>query len=218
MTTTVAVCVPTIPGREHQLAQTVRSVQQQTRVADLELSLQVTFDGDGDGAAPTRNRAWRDAPPSDWVAFVDDDDELRPNHVELLVRHARETGADLVYPWFNIHDQRGGDITARDPLRVPVDGHYVSPYGVPFNDELRTEIMTRNNFIPVTVLVRRELLGDVGGFPTPGTPEWGDDCCEDWGLWRRLLDAGARFEHLPRRTWIWTWHGKNTSGKPWRRR
>lgn len=214
----VAVCVPTIPVRADKLQNVLRSIDQQTRLADVQLHVSVAIDDHGDGAAPTRNRAWRDAEPSDWIAFVDDDDELRPNHVELCLRHAHDTGADLVYPWFNIHDQHGNDISTQDPLRVPVDGNYVTPYGVAFNDELRTELLTRNNFIPVTVLVRRTLLEDVGGFPVPGTPEWGESCCEDWGLWRRLLDAGARFEHLPRRTWIWTWHGRNTSGKPWRNR
>lgn len=216
--TSVVVCVPTIPARADRLRRAVASVGRQTTSPDVQLSVNVTLDNDGDGAARTRNRAWHDAEPSDWIAFLDDDDELRPNHVELCLRQAEATGADLVYPWFNIHDDAGQDITARDPLSVPHAGARRSPYGVAFNDELRTELLTRNNFIPVTVLVRRELLADVGGFPVPGTPEWGESCCEDWGLWRRLLDAGARFEHLPRRTWIWTWHGRNTSGKPWRSR
>lgn len=208
----VTVCVPTIPAREDLLRRARTSVQQQTYACDLSVYL----DESGDGAATTRNHAWQQA-ETDWVAFLDDDDVLRPDHVELCRQRALDTGADLVYPWFNIHNHGGNDITANDPLRVPVDGHYVSPYGVMFNDDLRRELMTRNNFIPVTVLVRRSLLEDVGGFPIPGTPEWGDDCCEDWGLWRRLLNVGARFEHLPRRTWIWTWHGANTSGRSWRR-
>lgn len=217
--TKVAVCVPTIPGREDKFERAVRSIQRQSLPADVTGSISVAADVEGIGAAPTRNRAWRNTEfDVDWIAFLDDDDELRPNHVALCLQHALDTGADLVYPWFNIHSASGGDITFNDPLRVPVDGHYVSPYGVQFNDELKHELMTRNNFIPVTVLVRRELLEIVNGFPVPGTPEWGENCCEDWGLWRRLLDAGARFEHLPRRTWIWYWHGTNTSGRSWKAR
>jgi glycosyltransferase involved in cell wall biosynthesis len=210
--TDVTVCVPTIPAREHLLRRAVGSVGNQTYPCRVHVAL----DADGEGAAPTRNRAWRGA-ETEWVAFLDDDDELRPEHVERCLRHAVENDADLVYPWFTIHSPEGGDISQNDPLRVPVDGRYVTPYGVAFNDDLRHELMTRNNFIPVTVLVRRSLLERVGGFPTPGSPEWGDDCCEDWGLWRRLLGVDARFSHLPRRTWIWNWHGQNTSGRPWRR-
>lgn len=215
----IAICVPTIPGREDKVKRAVASANRQNLPQDVTGVVAVHYDAEGLGAAPTRNEAWRSTDADvDWIAFLDDDDELRANHVGFCLRYALDTGADLVYPWFNIHDGAGNDITQNDPLRVPVDGHYVSPYGVTFNDDLRTEIMTRNNFIPVTVLVRRELLADVGGFPVPRTEEWSEDCCEDWGLWRRLLDAGAKFEHAPRRTWIWNWHGKNTSGRPWRRR
>jgi glycosyltransferase involved in cell wall biosynthesis len=210
--TDVTICVPTIPAREDMLRRAATSVQQQTYACNLSVYL----DAEGNGAAATRNEAWRQA-DTDWVGFLDDDDLLRPDHVELCRQRALDTDADLVYPWFNIHDNGGNDISVNDPLRVPVDGHYVSPYGVAFNEDLRRELMTRNNFIPVTVLVRRSLLEEVGGFPIPGSPEWGESCCEDWGLWRRLLEAGARFEHLPRRTWIWHWHGLNTSGRPWRR-
>lgn len=209
--TDVTVCTPTIPAREQLLRRAAESVQRQT----YQVMMSIALDHDGEGAAATRNRAWQNA-STEWVAFLDDDDELRPEHVEACLEHARDTGADLVYPWFNIYNTAGNDISGNDPLRAPVDGHYVSPYGTRFSDDLKHELMTRNNFIPVTVLVRRELLADVGGFPIPGSPEWGDDCCEDWGLWRRLLTAGARFEHLPRRTWIWYWHGRNTSGKPWK--
>lgn len=217
--TKVAVCIPTIPLREDVLKRAVRSAGDQSLPSDVSVMISIALDENGDGAAPTRNRAWQRVDKSaDWVAFLDDDDELRPNHVADCLELAERTGADLVYPWFNIHDPSGNDITTNDPLRVPVDGRYVSPYGVRFDDELKHEIMTRNNFIPVTVLVRRSLLEEVGGFPIPGTPEWPDTTCEDWGLWRRLLNAGARFEHLPRRTWIWNWHGNNTSGRPWKRR
>ena len=213
--TSVAVCVPTIPARRELLDRALHSVAAQVVGDDVTLSASVALDDEGLGAAVTRNRAWRDA-DAEWVAFLDDDDELRPEHVNACLRHAQETGADLVYPWFNIHNDAGVDISANDPLRAPVDGYYASPYGLAFSDDLRRELLTRNNFIPVTVLVRRKLLAAVGGFPVPNTPEWPESCCEDWGLWRRLLEAGARFEHLPMRTWIWYWHGRNTSGRPWR--
>ena len=219
MTTTVAVCIPTIPTREDKLRRAVESANAQILPTNVRGMISIENDLNATGAAPTRNRSWLNVSSDvEWIAFLDDDDELRNNHIKVCLEHAIDTGADLVYPWFNIHDGGGGDISQNDPLRVPVDGHYVSPYGVKFNEDLRTELMTRNNFIPITVLVRRELLADVGGFPVPQTEEWSEDCCEDWGLWRRLLEAGATFEHVPRRTWIWNWHGKNTSGKPWRRR
>jgi hypothetical protein len=209
----VTVCVPTFPGRESLLARAVESIQRQT-ARDRVDSVAIASDHDAVGAAQTRNRTWRLA-DTEWVAFLDDDDELLPNHVELLLHCAERTGADLVYPWFRIVDHDGNDITRRDPLRIQIGRRLVTPFGLPFGDHHRHELRHRNNFIPITVLVRRRLLEQVGGFPTLNSPEWPENCCEDWGLWRRLLDVDATFAHVPERTWLWHWHGHNTSGRPW---
>lgn len=214
MTDTVAVCIPTIPDREALLDRALTSVASQTLSIN---ELIVERDVDGNGASTTRNRAWQRA-TSDWVAFLDDDDVLRPQHVERLLQCARVTKADIVYPWFNIVDNAGNDMTERDPLRIVVNGYALSPFGLPFGLNHEDELRTRNNFIPITVLVRRALLEKAGGFPELNSPEWPENCCEDWGLWRQLLDEGATFAHLPERTWLWYWHGRNTSGRSWKER
>lgn len=203
MRDTVAVCVPAIPTRRVQLAAALRSVAQQTRLPE---QLHVELDTSRSGAAVTRNRAWRRADTS-WIAFLDDDDELMPEHLEVLMDH--RDGADLVYSWFELPE-------APDPLAVPVDGVLRSPFGVEFGPEQAEYLLTTGNFVPVTVLVRRDLLQDVDGFPIPGTERWPDDHCEDWGCWRDMVAAGAAFRHVPRRTWIWHHHGRNTSGRPWK--
>jgi glycosyltransferase involved in cell wall biosynthesis len=174
----VAVCIPTIPPRAHLLRRAVGSVQRQTLPVR---EIQVALDSDRQGAATTRNRTV-EASTSEWVAFLDDDDEFLPHHIERLVAHQRETGADLVYPWFEVVD-------GVDPLGW--GGRHFSP------DELR-----RYNYIPVTVLVRRELILAGGGFQNRsdgiGGATW-----EDWNMWLALLDLGATFSHLPERTWRW---------------
>ncbi len=166
--------------------------------------IHVSIDHVGVGAAANRNDAWRSA-KTDWVAFLDDDDLLFPNHLSTLLEFSDD--ADLVYPWFELRE-------GPDPLYVPRNGQLTPAFGVPFGDEQRDYVLTRGNFIPVTVLVRRELLEDVGGFPQPGSVEWPHETCEDWGCWQRMLRAGAKFRHVPERTWRWRWHGKNTSGRP----
>jgi glycosyltransferase involved in cell wall biosynthesis len=212
--TTIDVCVPTIPARRELLDRAIRSVSAQTRPVDV---VRVALDSDADGAAPTRNKAWQ-LSDADWVAFLDDDDELLPTHVEQLLGCAEDLHADLVYPWFELVDNAGRSMNNRDPLRIVIDGASRSPFGLPFGPAHVDELRCRNNFIPVTVMVRRTLVEHVGGFPLPGTSEWPDTCCEDWGLWRRLLDVDATFAHLPARTWRWYWHGQNTSGRPWKKR
>ena len=123
---------------------------------------------------------------TDWVAFLDSDDELKPNHLRACARHATLTGADVMYPWFDGYDPMG-------------------MFGVPFDPEL----LRRRNYIPVTVLARTAMVKAVGGFADH--PDEHGDPCEDWGLWLKLLDLGAKFSHLPQRTWIW--HPGGTRGR-----
>jgi hypothetical protein len=175
----ITVVVPTIPTRERQLTRAVSSVVAQllqpTRVI-------VEIDWDGEGAAVVRNRALAKVSTS-LVAFLDDDDELYPNHLLALARLMRLSPADVAYPYF--------DCDGDDEIRM---------FGVPFDPLL----LRRANFIPVTVLASTEKIRSAGGFQPH--PDENDDPCEDWGLWLSMLDDGCRFAHLPARTW--RWHNK----------
>lgn len=179
--TTVAACVPSIPPRADRLAVALASVTAQTRPVD---QISVAIDHEHLGAAATRNRAFA-AVDCEWTAFLDDDDVWRPLHIEALLRCAENFHADLVFPWFDV---QGGT----DP--------FPQKEGVPFDEAT----LRLSPYIPVTVLVRTDLVRAVGAFPdVPG---------EDHGLWLRLLYAGAKFVHLPERTWVWNHHSSNTSG------
>lgn len=199
---TVAVSVASIPPRAQMLARALASVCRQTRPVN---QISVHVDHAGEGAAEAKNRALA-AVTADWVAFLDDDDELLPHHIDHLVTFAEDTGADLVYPWFQ-------GVNSTGLFAIPNEaGEIVNPAGVPFMPVVHREWMrTHGNWIPVTVLARTEMVKQVGGFVAKGTV----DTCDDWGLWERLLDAGARFEHLPEITWQWNGHPAHTSGRPW---
>jgi glycosyltransferase involved in cell wall biosynthesis len=183
--TTVAVCVPSIPPRAALLARALTSVAFQTRAAD---EISVAIDHDHSGAAVTRNRAWRST-SADYVAFVDDDDELNPEHLDV----AEETSADLVRPWFEIV---GG-----------VD---------PFPDCFRTDPWNPADprQTTVTVLWRRSALEAVDGFPEPrdGVDFLGNRAGEEFLAVCALNEMGGRIVCIPDRTWRWVHHGRNTSG------
>ena len=196
MTPEITVVIPTIPPRHVMLRQAVASVAAQTLPAH---AVQITVDDQREGATTTRNRGLN-AVTTEWVAFLDDDDLLDPDHLASLAACAAENRADLVYPWFRIAGPNGEDWTDKDPLGrfwKPFDPHY---------------LRTVNNYIPVTVLAKTEVIRAAGGFKAlsddPVTSP-----CEDWGCWLAMLDIGARFVHLPRRTWTWRWWGGNTSGR-----
>lgn len=184
------------------LMRALASVAGQTRQPD---QIVVTIDNDGIGSAANRNRALESA-TGEWTAFLDDDDEFLPRHLEQLVTCAEKTDADLVYSWFE-------GINTDGIFSVPQNGVQVPPFGVPFDDELRDCILTAGNFIPVTVLVRTDFLRKVGGFTPLGAE--GSDQCDDWGAWKAMLEAGARFVHLPEKTWRWNGHPHHTSGRKW---
>lgn len=207
---TVTVCIPTIPPRREKLQVALASVVAQTRPAD---AIVITVDSDGDGAAPTRNRAWRTA-TTEYVAFLDDDDEFLPHHLEALMGTAVETDADFVYSWFDHVGWPEWSPERPDALAVMRNGQLVHPLGVPFGPEQAAH-MKRFAFIPITALVRRSALVKSGGFPLPLSREWPRDDCEDWGGWLRLLNTGARFVHHPDRTWR-CHHGAGTAGRPWK--
>lgn len=204
---TVSVVLPTIPSRGMMLSRAITSVTNQTLPAE---DIIVPVDYRKDGAGPTRNRGAA-AASSEWLAFLDDDDQMCHSHLEDLVDHAEETGADMVYPWFTTVG------VSQSALRVPVDGVLTSPEGVPFGDEQRDYVGRGpqghgNNFIPITYLIRRELFMDLGGFPTTNTDEWPHPANEDWGFLIKLCASGASIEHLDARTWIWHFHSGSTLG------
>jgi hypothetical protein len=180
---------------------TIQSVQAQTLQP---AAIVIEVDSGRTGAAATRNRALQSV-RTPWLAIVDDDDTMLPNHLQVLREAAEETGADLVYSGMDVS---GG----RDPLAVVVDGQWVNPFGVPFGPDHEHHLRHTGNFIPVTHLARTELVKRVGGFPEPFSDQWPRDC-EDWGLLVHLLDAGARFHHAPVRTWRYHFHDANTGGR-----
>lgn len=202
---TVGVAIPSIPRRHKMAVEAVGSILTQSHAVDQVI---VEVDHRRSGAAAARNRAWRSL-ATDWVAFLDDDDLMYPQHVAHLMGHARDTGADLVYPWFDVQMAPGD---TREPFDfLFING--VSAEGHPFDDEAAETLRMAANFIPVTVLVRRELLEAVDGFPQPRSERWPHDANEDWGCWRSMLDSGATIAHLPERTWLWRWHAEHTMGR-----
>jgi hypothetical protein len=175
------------------------SIRQQTYSG---LQVVLAEDAYGQGAAVTR-QAGLDMVDDPWVAFLDSDDWLYPDHVECLIGAALANGADYAFSYFTPHDQwegaRGPEL---DPLRL---------FGHRFDPAAPTQTTS-------TVLVRTELAKSVGfrtqpeGRTIPGKPHlrYG----EDFDFTVRCAESGARIVHVPRRTWAWRIGHHNTSGQP----
>jgi len=188
----VTAVIPSIPPRRHTtLIRAMDSVLRQDHPVD---AISIAVDHDHEGSAVTRNCALAGV-STEWTAFLDDDDTWRASHIGSLLRAAEESGADVIYPWFTV-------LHGWDPL--------TEFEGQPFNEKILRE---SQNYIPVTVLARTRLVQEVGGFEDRNkSTEPGASPCDEWGLWLKLLDAGATFHHLNERSWFWHW-GANTSGR-----
>lgn len=186
----VTVVIPHIPVRIDLLSRALRSVFSQTRPADV---VTVLTDTHHQGAASTRNKAIPSI-TTEWVAWMDDDDELYPDHLKRCLAAARVHRADVVYP--------GCDVE-RDGRLIPVQEEW-GRFGEPFDSDLLRE----KSYIPVTSLVRTEFILKTEGFRKPPGSDY-----EDWGMYLQLLDAGAVFYHLPVKTWRWHHGEHSTSGR-----
>lgn len=192
----ITVVIPTIAprgGRQPMLEKALASVAEQTYPATAVVTETA---GPREGPAAVRNRALTKV-ETDWVAFLDDDDYLLPDHLATLAQAQARTGADVLWPWFQVE---GG--------RDPFPGHR----GAQWNP-------AQPHQIPITTLVRTAAIRTVGGFHPIGegpTDPDGHRAGEDWHLWLALSAEGYQFHHVDAVTWVWRHHGKNTSGLPGR--
>lgn len=193
----ITVVIPTIPSRKKMVQKAVASALNQIVSPD---AIVVSVDTEGMGAWHNRNKGLSMV-ETEWTAFLDDDDWLFPNHLQVLSRRAEETGADLVYPWF----------TGPNASKTLYMGDEE-----PFGREPKVELLWSCNWIPVTYLVRTEAARAIGGFPELESERWPHDNCEDWGFLRDFVDAGYTIAHAAKKTWHYNTHGRNTSGKPYK--
>jgi hypothetical protein len=121
---------------------------------------------------------------TEWFVPLADDDLIDPTFVQLLAAAVHDD-VDVVWPLCR------------------VEGTYPWWDGISVFD---ADLLREDNYIPGTAAIRTSLFREVGGYRTPP-----DQPHEDWDLWRRMLDKGARFECVPVRCWTYRFG-------PWPRR
>lgn len=164
----VSVITATLPERDDFLRRAVTSVRAQTLRPEAHL---IGYDYARRGGAAMKTDLGF-AVESTWIALLDDDDYLYPDHLASLVEAAEREHADVAYSWC--------DVSGQNPWLG---------YNQPFNPDLlkTTSIVSHN------ALIRTELFVELGGFkPVKGY---------DWLLWVAAQQVGARFTCVERPTW-----------------
>lgn len=178
----IGVAIPSITPRTELLKRALESVYAQTYPVS---SIAVAVDHDHMGAGHTRNRAKNMLladPTISHIAFLDDDDILKPNHIEDILGTLLVTGKDLVFPWCDV-------LNGTDPL-AELENF------TPWNDE------TPHSFF-ITTLMTAEAARST---------DFGEGYWEDWHFFKELLSKGFQFVHHYARTFYYDHGSNNTSG------
>lgn len=189
----ITVCIPSIPERKYYLQRALRSVTEQKYQPS---AISVVIDKYKIGAVETRNATIRNV-STEWIAFLDDDDEFLPQHLDRLADCAEDTNADYVYSYFTIQDHIGNEIPDT------ILGNFKKPF------DPKNPVQTT-----MTILVKTEFVHKAGKFrePPAGATINGQRFGEDYQFTLDCLAKGAKIVHLPEKTWIWRHHSQNTSG------
>lgn len=160
-------------------------------------------DTEKQGAARTRHAGLM-AVTTEWTAFLDDDDEMLPNHLDTMRQASVEHGADYLWSRFCIQFPDGRSFDGPQFLGAKAFEQW--------NDDDPCQTT-------VTTFVRTELAQACGGFAQfddDGEQIDGQRRGEDYEFTMRMRKAGAVFRHVPEVTWVWWHHSSNTSGMPHR--
>ena len=170
---------PSMPGRANLLGQMLISVAEQT-VQPYQHLIRVKGGTPSVQGLVEQRNALLGMAETEWIAWVDDDDLLLPNHIETLMAHL--DGADLVYTW------------PKGPQ--PFDKWDVTDW----SQKRLVDELTFSNGIPSCVAMRVEAVIAAGEW---SLPQGALIRFEDHLMLYRLASLGFKFRCVPEETWVY---------------
>ena len=132
--------------------------------------------GNGLSGNPARNVGLRELGDLPYLCFLDDDDMIPPDYLEVLLATIEtDCRAAAAYPRMQFCGSR------RDRWSHPWDPDFLG----------------RANISGVPALIRTDALLQVGGWPVFAPDACGAVPHDDWSLWRRFRDHGWRMTPAP---------------------
>jgi len=133
------------------------------------------------------------AAQGEFISFVDDDTELFPYHLEVLISKLENNPKlDVVYSDMLIRYASQPEKGLQPAIALDFDAQF----------------LLKRNFIDMSeVLFRKQMAFNVGGFDEK-LPKF-----VDWNLWVRMAKWGAKFERVPVATLKYTAHEASKSAR-----
>ncbi len=148
------------------------------------------------GVSAARNRGV-ELTSSAWIAFIDQDDLWAPEKLQRQMETIRALPQTDLCVAGHRHMRPAGE-----------EGKFqlLDPGPLPPTERVGRSIYGTVRFVPSAVLVRRSAYEAVRGFDGNAQP------CEDWDLWLRLEQAGAKFAVCQGALLLYRHHSANGSG------
>lgn len=144
---------------------------------DLSIPNAKVFRSENQGVVSARNSAFRHA-SAPYIMCLDPDDLIAPTYLEKAVVALEEfVDVGFVYPWTRSFGGRNTDWRSIDT---------------------QSELMVRQNLVPIAAVMRREVFEETGGFSHVM-----DDGYEDWELWAHAVALGFKGKVIPEHLFLY---------------
>tara|TARA_R110002072_G_scaffold262003_1_gene420774 strand:+ start:190 stop:852 length:663 start_codon:yes stop_codon:yes gene_type:complete len=129
---------------------------------------------------------------TEYVAFLDADDEYLPGKLEKQMNFIENNNVDFL----------GTLATIKNKGQIYPSGFSVGQYET--HEQIYNRIFQENIITHGSMLIRKKALDELGGYHDVRDPSGYPNGMEDWDLWRRAISSGYKFHQLQERLYMLT--------------